>query len=276
MSAITPLLCSCIVCRKLTSHLGLQTHVKRSHGSIVDKKAWENSILSKKNEKEQNISEYKKNPNECRICNKVLTYEVRYNKFCSHSCSANFTNRERINNGWEMSLESKNKISEKLSKIHKKPVSQKTSWKNNIVGVFSKIFFCTCKKCSLKFVEQTPKRLCFSCKRQTQRATDIYKFSFNVYDYPDLFDLSLIEKHGWFSQGGKKRKIKNINGVSRDHRVSVSEALKNNYDPYYITHVCNCQLMLHSVNNKKKGRSSISYEELKKIVDLYDGAKSGI
>jgi hypothetical protein len=50
----------------------------------------------------------------------------------------------------------------------------------------------------------------------------------------------------------------------------VNEAIKNNYDPYYIKHVMNCELMLWIDNIRKYKRSSISYEELKKLVDEYD------
>lgn len=61
-----------------------------------------------------------------------------------------------------------------------------------------------------------------------------------------------------------------MSGVSRDHRVSVSSAIKNNYDPYYITHPINCELMHHIDNVKKHTSSSITYEELIKQVNDYD------
>lgn len=95
-----------------------------------------------------------------------------------------------------------------------------------------------------------------------------YAFSFNVYQYPDLFDLSLIERYGWFSHGGKYKF--NPNGITRDHKVSVNEAIKNNYDPYYIKHPLNCELMSFKENDKKKTQSSISYNDLIKIVNEYD------
>lgn len=97
-----------------------------------------------------------------------------------------------------------------------------------------------------------------------------YKFTFNVYDYPNLFDLSLIEKHGQYSVGGKCNKKENKTGCSRDHKVSINDAIKNGYDPFYIRHPLNCQIMLQSDNSRKKTKSSITYEELKKIVDEYE------
>lgn len=97
-------------------------------------------------------------------------------------------------------------------------------------------------------------------------------FKFNVYDYPNIFDLSLITKYGWYSCPGKKRKdkIKNINGVSRDHKVSINEGYKKSYDTYYMSHIMNCDLILHSENKIKNTSSSISYDELIRLVDEYD------
>lgn len=39
---------------------------------------------------------YNKNPNLCKTCNSILVYEIRTNKFCSHSCSATYNNTGRI------------------------------------------------------------------------------------------------------------------------------------------------------------------------------------
>ena len=60
---------------------------------------------------------------------------------------------------------------------------------------------------------------------------------------------------------------KNVEGLSRDHRVSVNEAIKNNYDPFYIKHPLNCEIMTQRANSSKKGKNSITYEELKRLVD---------
>jgi len=62
----------------------------------------------------------------------------------------------------------------------------------------------------------------------------------------------------------------NTNGLTRDHKISVNEAIRNNYDPYYIKHPLNCELMSWKKNNKKKTKSSITYSKLKQLVDAYD------
>lgn len=42
------------------------------------------------------IEEYNRNPKKCKTCNKSITYEKKDNDFCSHRCSALFTNYGRI------------------------------------------------------------------------------------------------------------------------------------------------------------------------------------
>jgi hypothetical protein len=50
----------------------------------------------------------------------------------------------------------------------------------------------------------------------------------------------------------------------------VNDAIRYGYDPYYIKHPMNCELMFFNENNKKKTNSSITYQELIKLVDDYD------
>lgn len=46
--------------------------------------------------KEENILTYNLNPKLCKECNKPLSYDKKYNEFCSRSCSALFSNRNRV------------------------------------------------------------------------------------------------------------------------------------------------------------------------------------
>lgn len=64
--------------------------------------------------------------------------------------------------------------------------------------------------------------------------------------------------------------------IERDHKISVWEALQKNYDPFYINHPLNCELITQKENNRKKHRSSITYDELKKLVDDYEFKKNSI
>lgn len=85
------------------------------------------------------------------------------------------------------------------------------------------------------------------------------KFKFNVYDYPDYFDLNLLREHGWYSA---KNRGNNFGGVVRDHIYSISDGLSNNVDPKILSHPANCRLIKHSENIKKHKLSYISLEEL--------------
>lgn len=62
-------------------------------------------------------------------------------------------------------------------------------------------------------------------------------------------------------------------GVVRDHRLSVANAIRFNYDAYYIRHPINCQLMLSIDNSRKYTTSSISYADLVMQVDQYESQR---
>lgn len=200
------------------------------------------------------------NRNNCLCCNK-LTMNV---KFCSKNCSAKFNNTQRTPRTSESRL--------KTSRTLKNNANTKRAKSNKIeiVGLFSKLFMCSCKHCGTKFITRKKSKYCTSHRDLYSHSNrGSYKFTFNVYDYPDLFDLSELKIKGWFAPGGKSGRW-NIDGLSRDHRISVNEAIINNYDPYYISHPLNCELMSQRDNTKKKTKSSITYEELKSIVDIYE------
>jgi len=91
------------------------------------------------------------------------------------------------------------------------------------------------------------------------------RFSFDIYSYPGRFDLSLVNKYGWFKPTNYKEP--NLNGVSLDHMYSIDEGYKNKIDPEIIKHPANCALMLHRDNKKKGTNSSITIEELKIRID---------
>lgn len=84
-------------------------------------------------------------------------------------------------------------------------------------------------------------------------------FRFNLADYPDEFDFSLVERHGWYAA---KNRGNNLNGVSRDHMVSVSYGYQNGIDPSIISHPANCRLLVHNDNVSKKEKCSCTLEDL--------------
>lgn len=208
----------------------------------------------------------------CEYCNTKFEYNFPTQKYCSKSCG-NY-NRNHTE-------ETKKKISESISSRprKKKGVPTKRLYKyryksknkrkpKEVVGEFEKLFICKCTNCSFIGSYRKQTRYCKNCSHcYSENGRAKYSFTFNVYDFPDLFDLDFIERVGWRKTKGENI---NINGVSRDHRVSVHEAILNGYDPFYIKHPLNCQIMLHSDNQSKGTQSSITYEDLVHMVDLYD------
>lgn len=143
-----------------------------------------------------------------------------------------------------------------------------------IVGEFTSLVMSICPVCSKPTLSKTYRKYCHQhSDNYTRGIRSRFNFKFKVTDYPDLFDLKLIEEHGWYSPGGRSTLPINYNGVSRDHKVSVFSAIQHDYDIFYITHPLNCELMLHSDNKSKHTADSISYDDLKSMVDDYESKK---
>lgn len=221
------------------------------------------------------LKKYSLNPSYCNHCKTELPYDKKHNKFCNKSCAASYNNSIRVH-----SDKTKKKISESITAYHKDHLStnevtnkistpRKLKIKPTIVGEFSILYRCTCKSCKQKMLLSAPRQFCNDCKTNHTNLRMRYKFKFNVFHYPNLFNLSLLTEFGWYSPKGKSGKW-NPTGLSRDHKISVSEAIKNNYDPYYITHPMNCELMPQSNNIKKYNKCSLTYSALIKLVDEYD------
>lgn len=200
-------------------------------------------------------------PKYCLQCSVEIPYSKRFNKFCNSSCAATYNN---LNS-------SSDRKRGPLAKLYWLPKEERLKesgrlkrWTSKICGPYSKLIKSTCFVCKEVSLGPKWKKFCSQHDENyshSQRAK--YWFTFKLSDYPTLFDFSLLKKYGM-------RGPNNSNGVVRDHRVSVAEAIKNNYDPFYIKHPLNCELMLHSDNSKKYIKSSVTYEELKRLVDEYE------
>jgi hypothetical protein len=209
---------------------------------------------------------YHSTPKLCMHCNLSLPYVKRYNKFCGSSCAATYNNlhsspdRKR---GPTPSVVGTTKNERDREKARLK------RWTINIAGPYSKIYANSCSTCGKVSLQSSYKKFCNEHSdnySHAQRAK--YWFTFSLSDYPDLFDFTLLRNYGM-------RSASNPYGVVRDHRVSVADSIKHNYDPYYIKHPINCELMLHTDNCKKYTHSSISYTQLKQLVDEYELSKFG-
>lgn len=146
-------LCSCIICKHVTSAKGIHSHHrvvhsedgKKSHAEASKKGSVAGALATSKKYKQlkdTEINSYEKSPNSCERCGIHLSFESRHNRFCSQSCSATNTNTGR-----HQSNETKQKISSGVKKYlnaREKPP-------------YTKIEFCTCKYCNKKFVRKQEK-----------------------------------------------------------------------------------------------------------------------
>lgn len=241
-----------------------------SSGRITHSKC--SCIITKKEIRTQYLEEFQRKLIKCRNCpNAILPNK----KFCSSSCSASYNNKIRNTTKNKKTLIPCNICANSIeSSVHTNKQSFKCESCKGIkehVGEHNKLFCNTCQHCFTKFTSRVRRKYCREHRLlYAESSKSGYRFTFNVFNYPDLFDLELVKQHGFYQPNQFNNKEVNKNGVSRDHKVSVNDAIKYRYDPYYISHPLNCEIMLHSQNNKKKTKSSITYEELKYLVDQYD------
>lgn len=242
----SPVFCCCLFCGDEQRSSDLQQHNYSHHQNIYPPKP--------------------KFLGNCLQCDKEMRgYERDKKKFCGRSCAAKYNNAQRPP---DFIYGPKSKYPG-LSKAEKDAIWKfNRSWKKDIDGPYTPLKHNKCATCGIITIGRRQQKYCEAHTNNyshNQRAK--YWFAFYLGDYPELFDFSLLKKYGM-------RTNQNQNGVVRDHRVSVADAIKNNYDPYYITHPLNCELMLHSDNSKKYTKSSITYEELVKMVDEWELNKS--
>ena len=188
----------------------------------------------------KNIQKYKESPTLCKCCGIALPYIKRHRKFCSRSCSSKLTNNDNRKRG--------------PTAIEKYP--------------YSTIKFILCNHTNQWYSNRNTNGSIRKSSTYIKTVKENYyanaRFKFNVYHYPSEFNLALLSEAGWYTCPGKKRKLqpKNINGVSRDHMISVGYGFANNIDPKIISHPANCQLILHSENKIKHSKCCITLVEL--------------
>lgn len=93
------------------------------------------------------------------------------------------------------------------------------------------------------------------------------RFNFNLSDFKEEFDFSLIKKYGWYKP---KNRGDNLGGVSRDHMISIVEGFEKKISPKIISHPANCKLMVHNDNIRKYKNSSITIDELLERIDKWN------
>lgn len=258
----------CNICNKPFETIYQVNAHKKVHGVGYDsrkQKTVKTLIKYSKRRSAEFKKQYNLNPRYCLECKTKIPIE-KYRadhrvKFCSRSCATRHTNYQRT----PRTSESREITSHKLKKYYYKPA------KPTIVGPYTKLYRCKCAHCEQVFL--SPARIKY-CRTHTNlyksNNRNRYAFTFSMVQYPDLFGSynEQLKQYGVWS-------YTNTAGLTRDHKISVTDAIKNNYDPYYIKHPLNCELMSWTDNNKKKSRSSLKYKELVRQVDAYELLNAG-
>jgi len=220
-----------------------------------------NTIKLKKN----NIIKYDNNPKFCLMCGNKIPYNKKRNNFCNHSCSAKYNNKFKkglkynlSENGYLNILKSNIKFHEQNMIEYDKNPKKCKCCENYLPFIRRERVFCD-NKCKKEFYLRN--------KTDKEKYKIECKFNFNLKDYPDEFDFTLVEKYGWYKA---KNNGDNLNGVSRDHMYSIMEGYKNNIEPKIISHPANCKLMIHNKNIGKGDKCSITIDELIQKINKWD------
>jgi hypothetical protein len=272
-------MCSCIICKEVRIARGIHTHVDRAHLKLTKYSSGNNGKYSElaerarlKNEREKEL--YLKNSKKCENddCSIDIAFEKhKTNKYCSSACAATVNNKKRSEAGWQRTEESRLKTRESLQKYREEA---------NLTPLQTK-HIKKCKVCDKEFVCPSSKRISCSrscalkhrnsLRRQNRAPLLNYRadcaFKFSLKDFPEEFDFTLIEQYGWYKA---KNRGNNLNGISRDHMVSVVYGFENNIPVEHISHPANCRLMKHTDNMSKGKKNVISYEELLERIDQWN------
>lgn len=184
-------------------------------------------------------------------------------KHCTQSCAGHFRKRSEASREKTRQSMKGRPSPKKGTRFHRESTPEEKRARER-----------TCDFCKCSFYAHDRKFCSQKCwqdsvaSHRTER--EIYKhacqFKFNVYDYPETFDLSMLTEHGWYRAANRGN---NLDGVSRDHMISITEGFKRKIDPKIISHPANCMLVLHRFNQRKNTKSSITIEELQERITQF-------
>jgi hypothetical protein len=240
--------------KKLYCSLSCRNKYVNTH--LRDYSKCSDTFDKKRKDKEK---EYMKNPKYCKQCVSIIPFnKINDNKtFCNRSCSASYNNMNRdviwndkIRDGVNRYINENGYFGVVLIKKSLKQNKELKYCLNCKSSLTKNKFYCN-RKCEQEY------------KRTNVNDFVKYKldcqFKFNLSDFPNEYDFSLIEEYGWYSPKNKKN---NLFGVSRDHIFSIREGYNLGIDSRIISHPANCQLLPHSQNVSKHKKCSISLEDL--------------
>ena len=196
-------------------------------------------------------------------------------KFCSRSCANSRVQSDDIRNKKRIKLQGKLLTDSQKQESRLRGDNHPKRRGRNLPPVTYTDKNCKCCDTLFKTARLTSKYCSKHCyqtyKRDRRSARQQYviesQFRFNIFNYPDEFDLKLLDTHGIYSASNKGN---NLNGVSRDHMISVSYGFDNNIPPDVIGHPANCMLMLHYKNSSKHISCSITIDELMHRIEKWN------
>ena len=182
----------------------------------------------------------------CENCGNEHSGIYATGRFCCKKCARCFSTKAKrslINEAVRKKLTKEPKYYTKKCLCCE--IEFKTKNKHNI--------FCG-KKCSSKsnYGIKTKDDIGFIYKQLCQ-------FKFGLSSFPKEFNFNLINEHGWYKP---KNHGDNLNGISRDHKLSIHSGYIQKINPYIISHPANCELKIHPENNKKNISNSITLDDL--------------
>jgi endogenous inhibitor of DNA gyrase (YacG/DUF329 family) len=194
----------------------------------------------------------------CEFCGKPFMPDKSVLRFCSKSCA----NKNRGERGDE----TRQRIAESNSARYDED---------------KRLYYLNPKRCKLcntviEWKKRNKVRYCSrSCAAEDKAGEadelTLYRrrcaFTFSVKSYPDWFDLSIIEKYGWYSAANRGG---NLDGVSRDHMISVYDGFRLGISSNKISHPANCKLMTQRNNSVKNRKSTITVSELDEKIKLFE------
>lgn len=116
---------------------------------------------------QERLKEYSKNPTTCKCCQKPIEYNLRKNKFCNHSCSAKYTNKDRTKKGFS------NKNKTKLTNCNLCNKEIIINLNASIKTAFCKV--CVPKSPQIKRQKTTHSIICENCHRVFNNSRNKHK-----------------------------------------------------------------------------------------------------
>lgn len=265
---------TCKYCNKLFENIEgkiFSNHVKYcdknfNHNDKKYRNTLRKQLLLHWKEKQGETKQFKVVCNKCKksffVKEKEKLFPLKEKYYCSFKCS----------NGRDITNNQKEKISNTLLKFNKL----------NGKGIKETLYCLCCNKKVIRYISKKYNKRTFCSKEcfykwktiehnkyLTER--EIYKkecqFVFTLNDFPNEFNFDLINRFGWYQA---KNRGNNLNGISRDHIISIDYGFKNKIPSEIIKHPANCQLLRHKENQIKRGKAGLTLEELKNKISLWD------